>query len=132
VLHYGLNKNHPYADGNKRLALTAMISFLRMNGFVVHASSHELLDVALRVAGNDMSRGESAEFIVQRASRLTWSDARTDRWVRSLPDDVLDAVDSAVNSDEAGGFDRLIRWRMGAIGELVRSLREEVAPYVAS
>ncbi len=112
-------------DGNKRLALTAMVAFLRMNDFVLHASGDELLDFSLRVANNEMSRGDSADFVVQRASRLTWSAERFVRWVRSLSGDALDGVSSALTRDDAGRFDEAIRAR-------VRSLSEEAAPYLAS
>ena len=32
VLHYHLNRNHPFIDGNKRFALTAAEYFLDING----------------------------------------------------------------------------------------------------
>ena len=41
ALHFSLNKNHPFADGNKRFALTAMEVFLFMNRALLVASTAE-------------------------------------------------------------------------------------------
>ena len=43
ALHYSLNKNHPFVDGNKRMAVTAMAWFLFSNGFMLLATSDQLL-----------------------------------------------------------------------------------------
>lgn len=83
MLHYSLNKNHAYIDGNKRLAVTAMEWFLLRNGFQLFASNQELVDFALAVASNAMSRDESERWVTERASRESWSEARRRRWHES-------------------------------------------------
>ena len=45
ALHYSLNKNHPFVDGSKRMAVTAMAWFLFSNGFLLLATSDQLVDL---------------------------------------------------------------------------------------
>lgn len=56
VLHHRLNKNHPYVDGNKRFAVTAMEWFLFGNHSVLLATNDELVQFSLRVADDRLSR----------------------------------------------------------------------------
>jgi len=35
---YGLAKNHPFIDGNKRTAFAVMATFLLMNGYLLEVS----------------------------------------------------------------------------------------------
>ena len=45
-----LINNHPFLDGNKRTGITATGLFLRINGWVLTASSEELVACTMRVA----------------------------------------------------------------------------------
>ena len=102
ALHYSLNKNHPYVDGNKRLAVSAMAWFLSRNGFALLTTSDRLVDFALRVADDRLSRDESARWIERRALRETWSPARTRRFFFSLPlDDLRELMRAPENADFA-------------------------------
>ena len=85
ALHYSLNKNHPFVDGNKRMAVTAMAWFLFSNGFMLLATSDQLVDFALSVANDRLSRDDSARWIEHRALRVTWTQQRRERWIASLP-----------------------------------------------
>ena len=69
ALHYSLNKNHPFVDGNKRLAVAAMAWFLFSNGFLLFATNDQLVEFALSVANDRLSREDSARWIEQRALR---------------------------------------------------------------
>ena len=84
ALHYSLNKNHPFVDGNKRLAVAAMEWFLYRNGFVLRTTNDRLLDFALRVADDRLSRDDSFNWIEKRAFREAWSPMRVERWIDSL------------------------------------------------
>ena len=84
ALHYSLNKNHPFVDGNKRLAVAAMAWFLFSNGFLLFATNDQLVEFALSVANDRLSRDDSARWIEQRALRLTWTQRRRERWLASL------------------------------------------------
>lgn len=44
VLAQGIAESQPFLDGNKRLALVAMLTFLELNGYRVEATDPELAD----------------------------------------------------------------------------------------
>lgn len=96
ALHYSLNNNHPYVDGNKRLAVTAMEWFLWMNDFWLLTTNEGLFNFALAVADDRLDRDQSAKWIEARAVRLTWTDERRTRWLQalSLPErtEILEAL----------------------------------------
>ncbi len=85
ILHYGLNKNHPFADGNKRFALTAMETFLLLNEAVLLANPAEAEAFALGVADGSIGKDESIHFVRRRTFRLGWSDRAYRRWLERLP-----------------------------------------------
>lgn len=49
-LGYGLVKNHPFVDGNKRIGAHAMLVFLALNGIKLEYTQRELADIILQVA----------------------------------------------------------------------------------
>ena len=49
-LGYGLVKNHPFVDGNKRIGAHAMLVFLALNGIELEYTQRELTDIILQVA----------------------------------------------------------------------------------
>lgn len=49
---FGLAKNHPFADGNKRTAFLAMAIFLEVNGFSLEVSETEVVVMMERLATN--------------------------------------------------------------------------------
>lgn len=49
-LGYGLVANHPFLDGNKRIGVHIMISFLEVNGIHLDFSDDIITDIALGVA----------------------------------------------------------------------------------
>ncbi len=87
VLHYALNKNHPFADGNKRFALTAMEAFLFLNRAVLLATSAETEAFALGVADGSIGRDASIEFVRRRTFRAGRSERTYRRWYARLPAD---------------------------------------------
>lgn len=52
-LCYGLVKNHPFIDGNKRIGAHAMLVFLAVNGLELSYSQQELSDIILQVAAGE-------------------------------------------------------------------------------
>ena len=101
ALHYSLNKNHPFIDGNKRFAVAAMEWFLYRNDFLLLATNDRLVDFALRVADDRLGQDASALWVEQRAIRTTWTLKRTQTWIASLePDAAQDVVDAlSVSAD---------------------------------
>ncbi len=60
---FGLAKNHPFLDGNKRTAYVAMELFLADNGFALTASDEESLIAMLNLAAGETSEDDFAEWI---------------------------------------------------------------------
>ena len=58
ALAYGLAMNHPFIDGNKRIAHAAMAVFLELNGFVLAATVVEQEVLMLTLAAGQVSRAE--------------------------------------------------------------------------
>jgi death on curing protein len=54
---YGIAKNHPFADGNKRTALVVSLTFLLVNGFVVTAPKEDRYFVFYDLAAGTLSEG---------------------------------------------------------------------------
>lgn len=52
-LGYGLVKNHPFADGNKRIGAHAMLVFLAINGTELVYTQEELSSAILAVASGE-------------------------------------------------------------------------------
>ena len=51
-LGFGLIANHAFVDGNKRIGLLVMISFLEINGIHLSYTDDELINLGLSVAQN--------------------------------------------------------------------------------
>ncbi len=52
---WGVARNHPFADGNKRTALVLLRLFLRLNGADLMASGAEKYDTMMRLAAGELS-----------------------------------------------------------------------------
>lgn len=62
-LGVGLARNHPYADGNKRVSLVAMAVFLELNGLVLDAPEPETVITILALAAGELTEQELADWI---------------------------------------------------------------------
>ena len=60
---FGIAKNHPFIDGNKRTAYVAMELFLMDNGYVLTASDEDALLTMLRLAAGETSEEEYAGWL---------------------------------------------------------------------
>ena len=49
-LGYGLVANHPFVDGNKRIGILVMLTFLELNSVALEFKDSEIVDMALGVA----------------------------------------------------------------------------------
>lgn len=64
VLFYLLIKNHPFQNGNKRIAVTSVLIFLKKNGHWLKVSNQELYNFSIWVAQSPPSvRTETIEAI---------------------------------------------------------------------
>ena len=55
-------KNHPFVDGNKRVAATAAWVFLRMNGFETNPPEQEFESLVFGVAKGECDKKSIADF----------------------------------------------------------------------
>lgn len=63
---FGIAKNHPFIDGNKRVSLVVMRTFLILNGFDLNASQEEKYLTFMALAGGKISEKELAEWVRNR------------------------------------------------------------------
>jgi death-on-curing protein len=66
---FGLVKNHPYRDGNKRIGFLAMVTFLGINGHQFEATEAAVVARIRALAAGDLSEDALAEWIRQHTSR---------------------------------------------------------------
>ena len=53
-LGFGLVCNHPFVDGNKRISMYVMLTFLEVNGIRLDCTNDEVVEVGLAVASGAM------------------------------------------------------------------------------
>lgn len=63
-LCFGLVKNHPFVDGNKRIGAHAMLVFLALNGIDLQHSQMELSDVILQLAAGEIEATDLLHWIL--------------------------------------------------------------------
>lgn len=63
ALGYGIARNHPFADGNKRTAFVAVELFLELDGQALAADDADCVLVTLRLAEGSISEDEFAIWI---------------------------------------------------------------------
>lgn len=69
---FGVAKNHPFIDGNKRAALVSAYTFLAVNGFELEAPEPEAMTVILGTADGSISEEDLASWI--RSHLIPWID----------------------------------------------------------
>lgn len=62
-LGYNLVSNHAFVDGNKRIGLLVMLSFLAINGINLKYTDDDLVFIGLSLADGKMSYGELLSWI---------------------------------------------------------------------
>lgn len=63
---YGLARNHPFVDGNKRTAAVVSETFLELNDRILDASDAELVVAFMALAAGGLSEEELADWFRQR------------------------------------------------------------------
>ena len=63
-LGYTLISNHAFVDGNKRIGVYIMLSFLEMNGIRLQCTDDELVDIGLSVASGRMKYEELLRWVL--------------------------------------------------------------------
>lgn len=62
-LCYGIVKNHPFLDGNKRIGAHAMLSFLMLNSLALKCSDEELSDIIISLAAGRIGQDELCRWV---------------------------------------------------------------------
>jgi death on curing protein len=63
---FGIARNHPFVDGNKRTAAVISETFLVLNGFTLAASDAELVVAFLALAAGELNEEQVAEWFRER------------------------------------------------------------------
>ena len=62
---FGIARNHPFVDGNKRTAWVAARLFLRLNGQALAFTEREAIATVLALAAGELSEEELADWLRQ-------------------------------------------------------------------
>lgn len=65
-LAFGLARNHPFVDGNKRIAAVASETFLLLNGAELEVDDAELFPIYMALADGRLGEAEIAAWLQQR------------------------------------------------------------------
>ena len=65
---YGICRNHPFVDGNKRTAAAAALTFFEMNGVTIEAAEDSLYDLVIAVAEGRITKDDVASFFQTHSS----------------------------------------------------------------
>jgi death on curing protein len=68
---FGLAKNHPFVDGNKRAAFAAIIVFMAKNRAPIEPKSGEATHTILELAAGNLSENQLAEWIRTNIAQST-------------------------------------------------------------
>jgi death on curing protein len=60
---FGISRNHPFVDGNKRTAFVAVELFLRLNGYRLSADDSACVLTMLAVAAGEMNEASFADWL---------------------------------------------------------------------
>ncbi len=60
---YGIVRNHPFSDGNKRTGFLAAFTFLILNGFLIEASQADIIAFVLAVAAGEIDEEGATRFL---------------------------------------------------------------------
>jgi len=66
---YGICRNHPFLDGNKRTALACALAFLGLNDVTIRSDQDDLYGLVIAVAEGRVSKAAVAVFFESRARR---------------------------------------------------------------
>lgn len=64
-LGYGIIKNHPFVDGNKRIGVHLMLLFLYFNNVELSYTQEELSNIILMVASDEKNYEDLLDWIIE-------------------------------------------------------------------
>jgi death-on-curing protein len=60
---YGIVRNHPFSDGNKRTGYLAAFTFLAINGYLIEAENSVIITFVLGVAAGEIDEEGATRFL---------------------------------------------------------------------
>ncbi len=63
---YSLISNHAFVDGNKRIGMHIILTFLELNGIKLDCKDQDIIDAGLALAAGEMSYKELLDWIKER------------------------------------------------------------------
>jgi death-on-curing protein len=67
---YHICKNHPFIDGNKRVAFVLMDIFLQKNGWEIVAHEEEAYSLMIDLASGKLTKAQLSTWLKERSARL--------------------------------------------------------------
>jgi len=67
---FGISRNHPFLDGNKRTSLVVAELFLELNGYLLAASDTECVATFVQLAAGDLTEDQLAEWIAANSATI--------------------------------------------------------------
>lgn len=67
---FGVIRNHPFVDGNKRTGFITAAMFLELNGYSFIAAESEVVEMTLRAAAGEASDEEFAPWLKASSKKL--------------------------------------------------------------
>lgn len=67
---YGIARNHPFTDGNKRTAWVFARLFLQLNALTLSFAPREAIETVLALAAGELSEDELADWFRQRLENV--------------------------------------------------------------
>ena len=67
---YGITKNHPFVDGNKRAAFLSIGLFLALNGFILEVEPSVAVNTMLALAAGNLNEVELTKWIYAHIQRV--------------------------------------------------------------
>ena len=67
-LGYSLISNHAFVDGNKRIGMYVLLTFLETNGIKIRPTNEEVARVGLAVAAGEMKYQDLLDWILENES----------------------------------------------------------------
>lgn len=68
-LCFGIVKNHPMVDGNKRLGAHVMLVFMALNGYELSYTQQELSNIILDLAASKIGHDDLLKWIINHQNR---------------------------------------------------------------
>lgn len=69
TLAFGIARNHPFIDGNKRTAAVACETFLNLNGYELHATDEDMYLTFLNLAAGELTERQLAEWLMANTAK---------------------------------------------------------------